>query len=65
MQCIATLYQNAAIAHKAFLQACRAMPSERGCKCGASLKHALITDLKLVPAATKKRLASIIGKYLS
>jgi len=41
------------------------MPAERSCKCGAALQHALITDVKLIPAATKKRLAPIIGKYLS
>jgi hypothetical protein len=40
------------------------MPTERACKCGAALAHALVTDLKLVPAATKKRLAAIIGKYV-
>ena len=35
------------------------------CKCEGALRHALVTDLKLVPPATKKRLAPIIGKYLS
>jgi hypothetical protein len=29
-----------------------------------ALQHALITDMKLVPATTKKRLAAIIGKYI-
>ncbi len=64
-QIIATLNQNAENAQKVLREAVRAMPAERLCKCGAALKHALITDLKLVPPATKKRLASIIGKYLS
>jgi len=64
-QIIATLNQNAENAQKVLREAVRAMPAERGCKCGAALKHALITDLKLVPPATKKRLASIIGKYIS
>jgi len=64
-QIIATLNQNAENAQKVLRQAVRAMPEERNCKCGAALRHALITDLKLVPAATKKRLAPIIGKYLS
>ena len=61
-QIIATLNQNAENAQKVLCEAVRAMPDERTCKCGAALKHALITDLKLVPSATKKRLASIIGK---
>jgi 5'-methylthioadenosine phosphorylase len=64
-QIIATLNQNAENAQKVLREAVRAMPAERGCKCGVALKHALITDLKLVPPATKKRLASIIGKYIS
>jgi 5'-methylthioadenosine phosphorylase len=64
-QIIATLNQNAENAQKVLRQAVRAMPAERKCKCGAALRHALITDLKLVPPATKKRLAPIIGKYLS
>jgi len=63
-QIIATLNQNAENAQKVLREAVRDMPAEHGCKCGAALKHALITDLKLVPPATKKRLASIIGKYL-
>jgi 5'-methylthioadenosine phosphorylase len=64
-QIIATLNQNAENAQKVLREAVRGMPTERTCKCGAALKHALITDMKLVPPATKKRLASIIGKYLS
>ncbi len=63
-QIIATLNQNAENAQKVLREAVRSMPGERSCKCGAALKHALVTDLKLVPPATKKRLASIIGKYL-
>jgi 5'-methylthioadenosine phosphorylase len=64
-QIIATLNQNAENAQRVLREAVRAMPAERTCKCGATLRHALITDLKLVPSATKKRLAPIIGKYLS
>src|SRR5246127_404383 len=64
-QIIATLNQNAENAQKVLREAVRAMPTERKCRCGAALKHALITDLKLVPTAAKKRLAPIIGKYIS
>src|SRR5579863_2135368 len=59
-QIIATLNRNAENAQKVLREAIRAMPAERGCKCGAALQHALITDLKLVPAETKKRLVAII-----
>src|SRR5467141_3214543 len=64
-QIIATLNQNAENAQKVLSEAVRALPSGRTCKCGSALQHALVTDLKLVPAATKKRLAAIIGPYLS
>lgn len=62
---IATLNQNAENAQKVLRAAVREVPGERGCKCGTALKHSLVTDMKLVPSATKKRLAAIIGKYIS
>ena len=40
-----------------------AMPKKRGCKCGSALKHAIITQKDMVPAATLKRLALLVGKY--
>jgi 5'-methylthioadenosine phosphorylase len=64
-QIIATLNQNAENAQRVLREAVRAMPAERNCKCGSALRHALITDLELVPAAAKKQLAAIIGKYIS
>ncbi|HVS87185.1 MAG TPA: S-methyl-5'-thioadenosine phosphorylase [Candidatus Acidoferrum sp.] len=64
-QIIATLNQNAENAQRVLREAVRAMPAERSCKCGTALQHALVTDAKLVPKATKKRLAAIIGKYIS
>jgi 5'-methylthioadenosine phosphorylase len=64
-QILATLNQNAENAQRVLREAVRAMPAERSCKCGSALQHALVTDAKLVPKATKKRLAAIIGKYIS
>jgi 5'-methylthioadenosine phosphorylase len=64
-QIIATLSQNAENAQHVLRQAVLEMPAARNCKCGTALQHALVTDLKLVPAATKKRLKVIIGKYVS
>jgi 5'-methylthioadenosine phosphorylase len=43
----------------------RALPPERTCKCGSALAHAVLTDRKMIPASAKKRLAPIIGKYIS
>jgi 5'-methylthioadenosine phosphorylase len=62
---IETLVQNAENAQRVLREAVRAMPEERNCKCGAALKHALVTDMKLVPKATKQKLEAIIGKYIS
>ena len=64
-QIIATLVKNAENAQTVLREAVRMMPAERNCKCSAALKHALVTDLKLVPKATKKKLEAIIGKYIS
>jgi 5'-methylthioadenosine phosphorylase len=64
-QIMATLSQNAENAQKVLRTAVRELPAGRTCKCGSALQHALVTDLKIVPKATKKRLAAIIGKYIS
>jgi len=41
-----------------------AMPEMRTCKCGSALAHALITDRKAIPEATRKKLELLVGKYL-
>jgi 5'-methylthioadenosine phosphorylase len=63
-QIIATLVQNAENAQKVLRAAVGSLAAERTCKCGSALQQALVTDLKLVPKATKKRLTAIIGKYV-
>ncbi len=64
-QIIATLNQNAENAQRVLREAVRDMPKERGCKCANALQHALVTDLKLVPATTQKRLSAILARYIS
>jgi 5'-methylthioadenosine phosphorylase len=64
-QIMATLSQNAENAQRVLRTAIRELPADRSCKCGSALQHALVTDLKIVPKATKKRLAAIIEKYIS
>jgi 5'-methylthioadenosine phosphorylase len=63
-QIIALLNQNAENAQRVLREAVRALPGDRSCKCGAALQHALVTDIKLVPPATKRRLAAILAKYI-
>lgn len=61
---IANLMKNADHASKLVAAAVRAMPEARECKCGSALAHALITDRKAIPEATRKKLELLVGKYL-
>jgi 5'-methylthioadenosine phosphorylase len=63
-QIIATLNQNAENAQRVLREAVKSLPVEHECKCGSALAHSLITNSKLVPKSTKKRLAAVIGKYM-
>ena len=60
---IRVLLQNASNACGVVAEAVRTMPGERTCKCGSSLQHALITDKKVVPEATVRKLGPIVSKY--
>src|SRR6266852_5117067 len=64
-QIMATLHQNASNAQNVLREAIKTMPSERNCMCGSALANSIVTDLKIVPAKTKKNLAAILGNYLS
>jgi 5'-methylthioadenosine phosphorylase len=61
---IANLMKNAENAAKVVTAAIAAMPKQRSCKCGAALAHALITDPKAIPDATRRKLDLIVGRYL-
>jgi 5'-methylthioadenosine phosphorylase len=61
---VATLNQNATNAQNVLREAINAMPANRACKCATALKHAILTDPKVIPAKMKKRLAPLVGKYL-
>src|ERR1700722_5351757 len=60
---IGYLNKNADNVQRAIREAVRNIDGERNCKCGSALAHAVLTDRKRIPAAAKKRLAPIIGKY--
>jgi 5'-methylthioadenosine phosphorylase len=62
---ISNLNKNAENAQNVIREAVRNIPIERACKCGRALAHAIITDPALIPAATRKRLSVIAGKYLN
>jgi 5'-methylthioadenosine phosphorylase len=61
---IDNLVKNAVNACGVVAEAVAAMPADRGCKCGSALSHAILTDLKLVPAATRTKLGILIEKYI-
>ncbi|MGA8763723.1 MAG: S-methyl-5'-thioadenosine phosphorylase [Candidatus Sulfotelmatobacter sp.] len=63
-QIVAVLLKNAENATRVVRETVAAMPSARGCKCGSALAHAILTDPNKIPAATKKRLRLILGRYL-
>ena len=63
-QIVAVLLKNADNACKVVRHTVATMPSGRSCRCGSALAHALLTDPKKVPLATKKKLNLIIGKYV-
>jgi 5'-methylthioadenosine phosphorylase len=56
--------QNVENAQKLVKHVITSMPGERTCKCGAALKHAILTDRKAISAEAKERLGLLIGKYL-
>jgi 5'-methylthioadenosine phosphorylase len=61
---IANLVQNAATAQKAIAETVGRLTGPRTCECATALANALITRPEYVPAATKRELAPIIGKYM-
>ena len=64
-QIIKYLMKNAENVQTAIREVVRALGDERPCKCSGALAHAILTDRKAIPAAAKKRLALLVGKYIS
>jgi 5'-methylthioadenosine phosphorylase len=61
---IATLTENAKTAQQVIAHAVEQLPIDRTCECATALATSLITRPEAVPAATRRELAPIIGKYL-
>ena len=59
------LHQNAVNAQQIVRHTIRRLRGlARECKCGSSLRSAILTNRDLIPAETKQRLAAIIGRYV-
>ena len=61
---VANLMQNAKTAQQVIANAVERLPIERTCECARALATAIITRPEAVPAATKKKLHLLVGKYL-
>ncbi|MBV9072733.1 MAG: S-methyl-5'-thioadenosine phosphorylase [Acidobacteria bacterium] len=62
---IDVLMKNAANATRLVAATIAAMPDQRDCKCGSALAHALITDKKMAPEETRRKLELLVGKYFA
>ncbi len=62
---ISNMTKNSDNVQRTIREAVRVLGNDRDCKCGSALAHAILTDRKAIPAAAKKRLAPIAGKYIS
>ncbi len=61
---INNLQKNIANARKILVEVIRNISEEKHCTCKDALKHAIVTNRKLIPQKTKKDLDIIIGKYV-
>jgi 5'-methylthioadenosine phosphorylase len=61
---IENLKKNSENAQKIIRSSVKRLPVDRTCKCGHALKHAIMTDLKNAPKATKERLDLLLKKYI-
>jgi len=61
---IANLTKNVDTAKRLLEKVVSDMAKKRDCQCREALKHAIITDKKLIPEGTKKKLDIIIGRYI-
>ena len=62
-QIVAVLLKNAENACKVVRETVAAMPQARSCKCGSALAHAILTDRKRFPAATR-RTSKLISRQI-
>ncbi len=61
---IKIIHQNVTMAKDIIRHAVAKVAPERSCPCASAMQYAVITNPAVIPAATKERLAPLIGKYL-
>src|SRR6266852_13643 len=62
-QIVAVLLKNAENACNVVREAVAEMPTDRTCKCGSALEHAILTDRKVIPPQTQKKLHLILKRF--
>lgn len=61
---LAILSENAAAARRTMRGAVGRIDRKRSCGCRQAMRYAILTDRAVIPAATRERLQSIVGRYL-
>ena len=61
---LAILRRNVENSKRIVREVAKRLPLSGECRCGKALEFAVITDRKKIPAAARKRLSLLIGKYL-
>jgi 5'-methylthioadenosine phosphorylase len=61
---IAIMQQNVATARRIVAETVRRISSDRACACGEALRYAIMTVPEHIPAATRKKLALLLDRYL-
>ena len=56
--------KNIVMARKIVVTAAQTIAAKRTCGCGQALQYAIMTERSLISAATRERLALLIGKYI-
>ena len=62
-QIVAVLLKNAENACNVVRETVASMPTDRSCKCGSALAHAILTERSKIPLATRNKLKLILNKY--
>lgn len=63
-QIVAIIKQNVSMAKNIIRLAVSDIAAERCCSCATAMQYAVITDKKVIPVETSKRLDILVGKYL-
>ncbi len=61
---ISNLAKNVDNAKKILYKVIKELSAQHSCSCSQALKHAIVTDPKLIPAKVRRDLGIIIGKYI-